>query len=262
MLELEWELAEDQEESSGVQKDRSKVQDEKEKQIAELSEELAASSSRIAEQVESPNDAAHEELVAKMQELEAQLEKRTKAAEEAEAAIKELEDKLAQAKARAKSNSSDNSDSGEVALLQEEVHKLEQMVRDRTEQLNKMQWQQNMTERTEAANMDSDNKMLIVLNQQLTDARESNNRLVIQVRELEARLAETSSATLADDLTAIKGIGPKVAAQLVDLGIASFLQLAEIEDEDLADESHALHGFRKRIEKDGWIVQAREMAQG
>jgi phage shock protein A len=115
----------------------------------------------------------------------------------------------------------------EVGQLQHEVHKLEQIVRERTEQLNNMRWQQDLAEPVEGAtNMGGDNKMLVVLNQQLVDARESNERLVAQVRDLEARLAEGAGATPTDDLTAIRGIGPKLAGQLVELGVSSFSQIA------------------------------------
>lgn len=260
MLKLDQELAQTHEEHAAVHKDRNKALAEKDKQISGLKKELEVNR-RIVEDVEPADDAAHEELVAKMQKLEAKLERRTLATEKAEEAIQELEKKLTETKAAARSESGDRN-SQEAKVIQKEVHKLEQMVRNRTEQLNKMQWQQNMAERTDVANMDSDNKMLIVLNQQLTDARESNKRLVAQVQALEAQLASGACATTADDLTAIKGIGPKVAGQLVELGISSYLQIAELEEEDLADEAHLLNGFRGRIRNDDWISQARGLVQG
>ena len=265
MVELEGELAESKGECAAVQKDRTHVLAEKERQISELKDELEVSST-LVDDAESASTGAHDQLVEKMRQLEKQLEQSAGATEKANQVIEALENKLGQEQAQAQTEAPAKSkpvdSGGELEGLQEEVHKLEQMVRDRTEQLNKVQWQQNMSERTEAANMDTDNKLLMVLNQQLTDARDSNDRLAARVRELETRPVEDSPATSADDLTAIKGIGPKVAGQLVELGIVSYIQIADLEAADLADEAHVLNAFKKRIEKDGWISQARQLLQG
>jgi predicted flap endonuclease-1-like 5' DNA nuclease len=61
----------------------------------------------------------------------------------------------------------------------------------------------------------------------LSDARASNERLSSRVRELEAKAAQPPVSSLAveastDDLTRIRGIGPKVASQLHELGINCF----------------------------------------
>ncbi len=264
MVELEEELAEIQEEFAAAKKDHAKALADKEKHISELREALADSKASYQDAQQSnnePDKVAHEQLVAKMQHLEEQLKLRNTAVEQAEAAMRTLEARLTEARKAAEAESS-GADDDSVELLQEEVHKLEQMVRDRTEQLNKMQWQQNMAERVEAANIDSDNKMLMVLNQQLAEARERNNRLVVRVRELEIQLADAApSSSGGDDLTAIRGIGPKVANQLVELGVESYEQIAELEVEDIDDETHVLHAFKKRIEKDQWIEQARDLVR-
>ena len=88
-----------------------------------------------------------------------------------------------------------------------------------------------MVEQPDAPAVDGDSKMLVVLNQQLSDARESNARLTQLVRTLEAELAQapTASAPRDDDLTRIRGIGPKVAGQLMEYGINRFAELADIE---------------------------------
>ena len=150
------------------------------------------------------------------------------------------------------------------------VQKLERMLRDRTEALNKLQWQLSMTEQTAPA----DDKSLVVLNQQLADAREQNDRLAQRIQELEQQLTLTVTApanepqpdaspdgdpAAADDLTQIKGIGPKVAAQLQSLGIGGYLQLAELDLRELDDAQHPLNAFKGRIVKDAWIAQAREL---
>ena len=43
--------------------------------------------------------------------------------------------------------------------------------------------------------------------------------------------------------------------------IRSYYEIAELEAADIDDESHVLHAFKKRIEKDQWIEQARDLAR-
>ena len=62
-----------------------------------------------------------------------------------------------------------------------------------------------------------------------------------------------------DDLTRIKGIGPKVAETLNRHGIHSFVQLATLSDEAAARVEAEL-GFPGRIAREGWPTQARKLA--
>jgi predicted flap endonuclease-1-like 5' DNA nuclease/predicted nucleic acid-binding Zn-ribbon protein len=155
----------------------------------------------------------------------------------------------------------------EVQVLRSEVQNLERTLRQRTEEINKLQWQQGMIKQVDAGATADDSKMLLVLNQQLSDARASNERLSSRVRELEAKAAEPPVSSLAveastDDLTRIRGIGPKVASQLHELGINCFTQLAELEPEALSDADHPLNPLKGRIAKDAWIEQARRLNLG
>ena len=154
----------------------------------------------------------------------------------------------------------------EVGRLQEQVRKLETLVRERTEALNRLEWQQNLAaeagagESTEVMHPtgDMDGKTLLVLNQQLNDARARNEALLVRIRSLEAELGDRGGvkAETGDDLTCIHGVGQKLAEQLNELGIHRYQQIAELDEGDLADENHVLHGHRGRILRDGWIEQA------
>ncbi|MDE2620745.1 MAG: hypothetical protein KGL54_11345 [Sphingomonadales bacterium] len=63
-----------------------------------------------------------------------------------------------------------------------------------------------------------------------------------------------------DDLTRIKGVGPKLSALLASLGITRFAQIAAWSDEDLARVDAQLGSFAGRPARDQWIEQARLLA--
>ncbi len=63
-----------------------------------------------------------------------------------------------------------------------------------------------------------------------------------------------------DDLTRIKGLGPKIAALLAELGVTSFAQIASWSDEDVAEIDAKLGRFSGRITRDQWVIQARLLA--
>lgn len=62
-----------------------------------------------------------------------------------------------------------------------------------------------------------------------------------------------------DDLRQLRGIGPKLLASLNELGFVRFEQLARIPDDDLEIVAKALRLSLRRIEQDGWVLQAREL---
>ncbi|WP_010543661.1 hypothetical protein [Sphingomonas elodea] len=65
-----------------------------------------------------------------------------------------------------------------------------------------------------------------------------------------------------DDLTRLKGVGPKLAARLNELGVTRFAQLAAL-DADAAQALDAqLGSFQGRMTRDRWIEQARFLAAG
>lgn len=65
-----------------------------------------------------------------------------------------------------------------------------------------------------------------------------------------------------DDLRQIKGIGPKLAARLAELGITRFRQIADLSDAELAALDARLGSFQGRPERDRWREQARLLAEG
>lgn len=65
-----------------------------------------------------------------------------------------------------------------------------------------------------------------------------------------------------DDLSRIKGLGPKLQALLPTLGLSTYAQIAALDDAALADLDSKLGPFAGRPAKDGWVEQARYLASG
>lgn len=65
-----------------------------------------------------------------------------------------------------------------------------------------------------------------------------------------------------DDLTRIKGLGPKLAEQLHRLGVTGFAQIAAWDEADIDRIDADLGRFKGRIRRDNWVEQARFLATG
>jgi NADH-quinone oxidoreductase subunit E len=82
-----------------------------------------------------------------------------------------------------------------------------------------------------------------------------------------ATIAETKPEMLSeakgtpDDLKKIKGVGPKLEGVLNELGVWHFWQIASWSDAEIAWVDTRLK-FKGRIERDGWIDQAKILADG
>ena len=63
-----------------------------------------------------------------------------------------------------------------------------------------------------------------------------------------------------DDLTQIKGVGPKLRDNLNAVGIFHFWQLASLANGEIEKVNERL-GFKGRIEREDWIAQARELIE-
>ncbi|MCV2869785.1 NADH-quinone oxidoreductase subunit E [Defluviimonas sp. WL0002] len=65
----------------------------------------------------------------------------------------------------------------------------------------------------------------------------------------------------ADDLKRIKGVGPKLEALLNRLGYYHFDQIAAWSPAEVAWVDENLEGFKGRVSRDGWVEQARALAE-
>ena len=94
-----------------------------------------------------------------------------------------------------------------------------------------------------------------------------------EVEELEARAAEMEvvpdvpaapepAPAARDDLSRIKGLGPKLQVLLPTLGITTFAQIAALDDAALDALDAQLGAFAGRPRRDSWVEQARFLAAG
>ena len=69
------------------------------------------------------------------------------------------------------------------------------------------------------------------------------------------------AADTTDDLTRMKGVGPKLAARLGELGITRFAQIAALDPAAAAALDAQLGNFQGRMARDRWIEQAGYLAR-
>jgi len=70
-----------------------------------------------------------------------------------------------------------------------------------------------------------------------------------------------AAAPAADDLTRMKGVGPRLGEKLNSVGITSFAQLAALTPEEAEALDARLGDFQGRIHRDRWIEQASFLAK-
>ena len=71
--------------------------------------------------------------------------------------------------------------------------------------------------------------------------------------------APAAAAAGADDLKQLSGVGPALEKKLHAAGVTSFAQIAAWTEADVAAMDEQL-SFKGRIEREGWIAQAKELA--
>jgi predicted flap endonuclease-1-like 5' DNA nuclease len=71
----------------------------------------------------------------------------------------------------------------------------------------------------------------------------------------------TAKQEEADDLTVISGIGGWIMEKLNAIGIFTFRQISNFTQEDIDSVTEAIEFFHGRIERDEWILQAKELVR-
>ena len=73
--------------------------------------------------------------------------------------------------------------------------------------------------------------------------------------------ADASAPAGNDDLKKLSGVGPALEKKLHAAGVTTFAQIAAWTEEDIARIDEEL-SFKGRIEREGWVAQAAELAKG
>ena len=74
--------------------------------------------------------------------------------------------------------------------------------------------------------------------------------------------ASASAPAGGDDLTRIKGLGPKLSATLHGMGVTTFAQIAAWDDAEIDRVDAQMGRFQGRIRRDDWVGQAAMLAAG
>lgn len=73
---------------------------------------------------------------------------------------------------------------------------------------------------------------------------------------------KSAGASGGDDLTVIKGLGPKLAKLLNSHGVTSYAQIASWDEAEIDRVDALLDRFKGRIRRDSWVEQAKLLAAG
>lgn len=75
------------------------------------------------------------------------------------------------------------------------------------------------------------------------------------------KAAKAEAPAGADDLKKLSGVGPALEKKLLAAGVTTFAQIAAWGEADIAEFDEKL-SFKGRIEREGWVEQAKELAKG
>ena len=72
---------------------------------------------------------------------------------------------------------------------------------------------------------------------------------------------KAAAAAGGDDLKKLSGVGPALEKKLIEAGVTTFAQIAAWGEAEIAEFDEKL-SFKGRIEREGWVEQAKELANG
>ncbi len=93
------------------------------------------------------------------------------------------------------------------------------------------------------------------------EAEEKSAKTNAPAKKAAPKKAAPAKASGGDDLKKLSGVGPALEKKLHENGVTSFAQIAKWSDADVAEMDEKL-SFKGRIEREGWIDQAKELAKG
>ncbi|GAB2540870.1 hypothetical protein [Spirosoma aerophilum] len=115
--------------------------------------------------------------------------------------------------------------------------------------------------RTEREVDDCYRKPTVVVAQGDDDETIILNRIRARAGEINFDRIGLASASSADDLKVIVGVGPFLEKKLHAIGIYTFQQIANFNSEDIEQINDLIEFFPGRIVRDNWVGQAAELAK-
>lgn len=98
-----------------------------------------------------------------------------------------------------------------------------------------------------------------------TDQAEMEKRVATsgeaEEKPAKASKAKAAKADGADDLKELSGVGPALEKKLHEAGVTTFAQIAAWTESDIAEMDEKL-SFKGRIEREGWVEQAKAKVNG
>ncbi|MEM7733036.1 MAG: 50S ribosomal protein L21 [Pseudomonadota bacterium] len=82
-----------------------------------------------------------------------------------------------------------------------------------------------------------------------------------EAKKAEKKPAAKKADAAGDDLKQLSGVGPALEKKLHEAGVTTFAQVAAWTEDDVAAMDEKL-SFKGRIEREGWIEQAKKLAKG
>ncbi len=93
------------------------------------------------------------------------------------------------------------------------------------------------------------------------EAEEKSAETKAPAKKAAPKKAAPAKASGGDDLKKLSGVGPALEKKLHENGVTSFAQIAKWSDADVTEMDEKL-SFKGRIEREGWIDQAKDLAKG
>jgi len=247
----------------------AKTLDERAGEALALREELRGQHIRVAplEELVKQHDAALSERATSIEMLKDQVAKLEAALTERAKRIAELERSAVAAPGK------------ERAETHEKIEYLEQRVAaqfDRNRELSVALEDRDRTIADLTRDRTLKDKSLAVLQQQLEQVNQANDRLSAELRELKTRVDGSGGGSdgalpeaprdlfrmrpdHVDDLQQIRGIGAAFQQKLNELGIYQLKQIAGLNEAEICWVENELKMFRGRIGRDDWIGQALDL---
>lgn len=122
--------------------------------------------------------------------------------------------------------------------------------------MGKTRYADNKAEQAEMAKRVKNNEA-----EEKSVAKKAEPKAEKKAEEKKAAPKKAAKAEGGDDLKELSGVGPALEKKLQEAGVTTFAQIAAWTADDIAEMDEKL-SFKGRIEREGWVEQAKELVKG